>query len=176
MDRCHWVLDNLNTHWSLAGTAAWSPSCAAISARGARRRCGTGEERRAFLTRSDAQARVPFHAQARQLAQSGRTLVRGSRSPVPCTGRLRSAEDFEARLRQFLDDYNDQYAHPYRWTYTGEPLVRDTPFSRTRRQEQHGRASVQPSTPKIRAIALLAQTLSTKTASMTGQGLTERRD
>ena len=34
---------------------------------------------------------------------------------------------------------------------------------------------VQPSTPKIRAIALLAQTLSTKTASMTGQGLTKRR-
>ena len=124
--------------------------------------------------RPNAQARVPFHAQARQLAQSGRTLVRGSRSPVPCTGRLRSAEDFEARLRQFLDDYNDQYAHPYRWTYTGKPLVRDTPFSQ-HADRSNTAAPGSALDPKIRAIALLAQTLSTKTASMTGQGLTKRR-
>jgi hypothetical protein len=36
------------------------------------------------------------------------------------------------------------YAHPYRWTYTGEPLIRDTPFSRTRRQQRHGRACFRP--------------------------------
>jgi hypothetical protein len=43
-----------------------------------------------------------------------------------------------------LKDYNARYAHPYRWTYTGEPLVRDTPFSRTRRQQCHGRAYFSP--------------------------------
>lgn len=54
-------------------------------------------------------------------------------------GEFRSAEEFEQRLRSFLNNYNVCYAHPYRWTYTGDPLVRDTPFSRTRRQQQHGR-------------------------------------
>jgi hypothetical protein len=43
-----------------------------------------------------------------------------------------------------LDDYNAHYAHPYRWTYTGQPLVRATPFSRTRRQQRHGRAWLSP--------------------------------
>jgi hypothetical protein len=36
--------------------------------------------------------------------------------------------------------YNAHHAHPYRWTDTGQPLVRTTPFSRTRRQQRHGRA------------------------------------
>lgn len=50
-----------------------------------------------------------------------RFLVRGSFS---------SLKDFERRLERYLKDYNAHHAHPYRWTYTGEPLVRDTPFSR----------------------------------------------
>jgi len=41
---------------------------------------------------------------------------------------------------RWLETYNAQHAHPYRWTYTGEPLVRATPFSQTRRQQQKGRA------------------------------------
>ena len=51
-----------------------------------------------------------------------------------------SAHDFEARLSDSLEVYNTHHAHPYRWTYTGQPLVRATPFSQTRRQQRHGRA------------------------------------
>ena len=51
-----------------------------------------------------------------------------------------SAAAFEERLRGWLESYNRDHAHPYRWTYTGEPLVRATPFSHTRRQQRHGRA------------------------------------
>ena len=36
----------------------------------------------------------------------------------------------------YLDVYNTHHAHPYRWTYTGQPLVRATPFSQTRRQQR----------------------------------------
>ena len=57
---------------------------------------------------------------------------------------LSSAKDFDRRLERFLKDENIRYAHPYRWTYTGEPLVRDTPFSRTRRQQRQGRACLSP--------------------------------
>jgi len=51
---------------------------------------------------------------------------------------------FGPRLRAFLDEYNAHQAHPYRWTYTGEPLVRATPFSQTRRQQRQGRAWFSP--------------------------------
>ena len=59
-------------------------------------------------------------------------------------GDFASADEFEVRLQAYLDDYHAHYAHPYRWTYTGQPLVRATPFSRTRRQQRQGRAWFSP--------------------------------
>ena len=55
-------------------------------------------------------------------------------------GKTRLAEEFVARLTAYLQDHNAHRAHPYRWTYTGQPLVRATPFSQTRRQQRFGRA------------------------------------
>jgi hypothetical protein len=55
-------------------------------------------------------------------------------------GNCCSAQDFATRLCDYLEVYNTHAAHPYRWTYAGQPLVRATPFSHTRRQQRHGRA------------------------------------
>jgi DDE superfamily endonuclease len=55
-------------------------------------------------------------------------------------GDFTSLKEFEGRLWRYMEYYNQEKAHPYRWTYTGEPLVRGTPFSQTRRQRQQGRA------------------------------------
>jgi transposase len=141
MKRYDWVMDNLNTHWSL-------DVCRLVA-----RWCGVpfephklqkGPQRRAFL--SDPSHRHVFHFTPKHgswLNQAElffgvlqrRFLARGS---------FTSIKDFERRLERFLKDYNARHAHPYRWTYTGEPLVRDTPFSRTRRQQRHGRACFSP--------------------------------
>jgi len=141
MERYDWVMDNFNTHWSLA-------VCRVVA-----RWCGlpfepqklkTGPQRRAFL--GDPSHRHVFHFTPKHgswLNQAElffgvlhrRFLARGS---------FCSAKDFERRLERFLREYNTRHAHPYRWTYTGEPLVRDTPFSRTRRQQLHGRAGFSP--------------------------------
>src|SRR5499426_1251489 len=59
-------------------------------------------------------------------------------------GDYASAQDFDTRLSDYLEVYNTHHAHPYRWTYTGQPLVRATPFSQTRRQQQQGRAWFSP--------------------------------
>src|SRR5262249_58471432 len=59
-------------------------------------------------------------------------------------GDFASAEDFTTRLQAYLVDHNENRAHPYRWTYTGQPLVRATPFSQTRRQQRFGRAWLSP--------------------------------
>lgn len=141
MKRYDWVMDNLNTHWSLE-------VCRLVA-----RWCGVpfephklkkGPQRRAFL--SDSSHHHVFHFTPKHgswLNQAElffgvlqrRFLARGS---------FTSIKDFERRLERFLKDYNARHAHPYRWTYTGEPLVRDTPFSRTRRQKCHGRAYFSP--------------------------------
>ena len=141
MQRYDWIMDNLNTHWSLEVCRLVARWCGVPFAPNTLQ---TGVQRRAFL--GDPSHRHVFHFTPKHgswLNQaelffgvlSRRFLARGS---------FRSVQEFAVRLAQFLQDYNARHAHPYRWTYTGEPLVRDTPFSRTRRQQRHGRACFSP--------------------------------
>jgi hypothetical protein len=55
-----------------------------------------------------------------------------------------SVEAFIGRVGEWMGYYNREKAHPYRWTYAGTPLVRDTPFEQTRRQQKRGRAFFSP--------------------------------
>jgi DDE superfamily endonuclease len=143
-DRFDWVVDNLNTHWSME-------VCEYIAALSnvpfEPRQLQTGRQRKAFLT--DATHKHVFHFTPKHgswLNQvelwfsvlSRRFLKRGD---------FASPTEFEQRLSAFLEAYNTRYAHPYRWTYTGQPLVRGTPFAQTRRQQQRGRAGVGTKTP-----------------------------
>lgn len=134
--RFHWVLDNLNTHWSL-------DVCQLMARLNGlpfqQRALRTGNERRAFLT--DTDHKHVFHFTPKhgswlnQVELWFSTLARRWLK----RGDFASAEEFVARLQTYMDDYNEQRA-PYRWTYTGQPLVRATPFSQTRRQQRFGRA------------------------------------
>ena len=141
MQRYDWVMDNLNTHWSLDVCRLVARWCQVPFAP---QKLKKGTQRRAFLC--DPSHRHVFHFTPKHgswLNQAElffgvlhrRFLARGS---------FISAKDFTRRLERFLKDYNARHAHPYRWTYTGEPLVRDTPFSRTRRQQRQGRACFSP--------------------------------
>jgi hypothetical protein len=141
MQRYDWVVDNLNTHWSLDVcrlVAAW---CALpFDPQGLQ--CGA--QRRAFL--SDPTQRhvlhfTPTHGSWLNQVElwfsvlARRFLKRGDFCGV---------EDFTTQLDTYLEVYNTHQAHPYRWTYTGQPLVRATPFSHTRRQQRQGRAWFSP--------------------------------
>jgi len=141
MKRYDWVMDNLNTHWSLDVCRLVARWCKLPFEP---EKLKKGVQRRAFL--SDPSHHHIFHFTPKHgswLNQAElffgvlqrRFLARGSFS---------SLKDFERRLERYLKAYNARHAHPYRWTYTGEPLVRDTPFSRTRRQQRHGRACFSP--------------------------------
>ena len=137
MNRFDWIVDNLNTHMSLELCEAvaylcglpWQP-----------KQWQTMEQRRAWLSNPEhkhvfhylpvhgswlSQVEMWFSVLARQF------LRRGDFSSI---------KEFEDRLFQYMEEYNQEKAHPYRWTYTGEPLQRGTPFSQTRRQRLQGRA------------------------------------
>lgn len=132
-----WVVDNLNTHFSLAvcrEVARWEGL--PIDERG----LASGTQRRAWL--SDPSHKHVFHftpthgSWLNQVELFFSVLARR----LLKRGDFASAAEFEGRIRQWLDRYNQEQAHPYRWTYMGEPLVRATPFSQTDRQRRQGRA------------------------------------
>jgi hypothetical protein len=137
MKRFDWVVDNLNTHWGLE-VCQWVAKCSGTPF--VSKALQTGLERRTVL--SDPSHKHVFHftpIHGSWLNQvelffgvlSRRFLKRGD---------FANAESFEERIQRWLTTYNRDHAHPDRWTYTGEPLVRATPYSQTRRQQQRGRA------------------------------------
>lgn len=138
-DYFDWVVDNLNTHWSME-VCEYIAALSDVSFNPWQLR--TGKQRRAFLT--DPTHKHVFHFTPKHgswLNQvelwfsvlSRRFLRRGD---------FHGVAEFEERLQAFLAEYNRRHAHAYRWTYTGQPLVRGTPFAQTRRQQQRGRAWV----------------------------------
>ena len=87
-ERFDWVLDNLNTHWSME-------VCEYVAALSdvpfEPKQLRTGKQRRAFLTDPESQACLPFHPQAWLVAESGGVVVQRAGPAVPQAGRLRGA-------------------------------------------------------------------------------------
>jgi DDE superfamily endonuclease len=118
--RFHWVMDNLNTHWTfemcryLAQTGGcWDKK---LSLR-------TGSERRAFLTSGCTRHVVHFTPKHGSWLNQieiwfgvlSRRLLR--------RGNFTSQQDLAQQILEFIAYYNRHHAHPYEWTYTGKPGV-----------------------------------------------------
>jgi hypothetical protein len=144
MKRFDWVVDNLNTHYSLDLCQVVAGLCRLPFEP---KELRTGAQRLAFL--KDPEHKHVFHYVPRHgswlnqvelfFSVFSRRFLRRSD--------FGSVAEFEERVCLYLDHYNQEQAQPYRWTYAGVPLVRATPFSQTDRQRRQGRAwfSTRPS-------------------------------
>jgi len=132
-----WIVDNLNTHMSLELCEVVAYLCDLPFHP---KDLKTMQQRRAWL--SDPEHKHVFHylpVHGSWLNQAELFFSVFARQFLR-RGDFASVKEFEERLRWYMEEYNQEKAHPYRWTYTGEPLQRRTPFSQTRRQRLHGRA------------------------------------
>jgi transposase len=141
MNRYDWVMDNLNTHWSLDVCRLVARWCKVPFEP---EKLKKGVQRRAFLTDPSHRHVLHFTPKHGSWLNQAELFFSVLHRRFLARGSFTSAKEFVRRLERFLKDYNTCHAHPYRWTYTGEPLVRDTPFSRTRRQQRQGQACFSP--------------------------------
>ena len=135
--RITWVVDNLNTHWSREACAVLAElNGLALEPR----RLSTGTERKAFLTDPGHRYRFVFTPRHGSWLNPVELSFGVPARRFLKRGDVASATEFEHRLAVYLAVANAREKHPDRWTYTGQPLVRGTPFSRTIRQQRPGRA------------------------------------
>jgi DDE superfamily endonuclease len=138
--RYHWVVDNNRTH----STPAVCALVAELSGLPAPQQLQTGKDRRRWLC--DPEHKHVFHftpvhgSWLNQVEMFFSVLTR----KLLKRDDFASAEGFVQRLQAWMAYYNKEWAHPYKWTYAGTPLVRDTPFEQTRRQQKRGRAFFSP--------------------------------
>jgi DDE superfamily endonuclease len=118
--RFHWVMDNLNTHWNLA-------LCRLIARLSGvpfePKKLRTGAERRAFLTDPEHKHVLHFTAKHGSWLNQIEIWFGVLQRRVIRRGNFRSKADLARKILEYIAYYNMHLAHPYRWTYTGQPLM-----------------------------------------------------
>jgi hypothetical protein len=113
-------MDNLNTHWNLS-------RCRRIArlsgVRFEPKKLRTGAQRRAFLTDPEHKHVVhdtPKHGSGLNQMEIWFGVLH---KRVIRRGNFRSKADRMRRILDYISHDNENLAHPYRWTYTGQPLA-----------------------------------------------------
>jgi hypothetical protein len=116
----HWVMDNLNTHWSLAVCRLFARlNGVKFELKKLRR----GPQRRAFLTEPTHRHVIHYTPKHGSWLNQVEIWFSVLARRVLRRGDFVSKADLARKVLAYIDYYNAYKAHPYAWTYTGKPLV-----------------------------------------------------
>ena len=120
------VTDNLNIHCSETLVQVVAKACEITTTLGKKGVCGVLKSvasRQAFLSEESHRIRfvyTPKHSSwLNQIEVVFGVIVR----KVIRRGSFTSVKDLRDKLLNFIDYFNRVFAHPFRWTYTGRPLM-----------------------------------------------------
>lgn len=118
--RFHWVMDNLNTHWNLA-------MCRCIARLSGvpfePKKLRNGLQRRAFLTNPEHKHVIHYTPKHGSWLNQIEIWFGVLQRRVIRRGNFCSKADLTRKIVDYIAYYNENLAHPYRWTYTGQPLA-----------------------------------------------------
>jgi len=125
----HWVMDNLNTHWSFELCQYLGRLSDVWEERPSLR---TGAERRVFLTAASHKHVVHFTPKHGSWMNQIEIWFGVLTRQLLRRGEFRSTTELTERILKYIDHYNCHLAFPYEWTYTGKPMVSKTKRKRSR--------------------------------------------
>jgi len=112
-------MDNLNTHGNLA-------LCRLIArlsgVRFEPKKLRTGAQRRAFLTDPDHKHVLHFTPKHGSWLNQIEIWFGVLQRRTIRRGNFHSKAELARKILDYIVYYNTHHAHPYRWTYTGQPL------------------------------------------------------
>jgi DDE superfamily endonuclease len=118
--RFHWVMDNLNTHWTLELCEYLGKLSGVWKGRASLR---TGAARRAFLTDSSHKHVIHFTPKHGSWMNQIEIWFGVLSRQLLRRGEFRSITELTERIQEYIAYYNCHLAYPYEWTYTGKPMV-----------------------------------------------------
>ncbi len=118
--RFHWVMDNLNTHWTLELCRYFAVE-SGCWAKGQEKRLRTGRQRRALLTSGCGRHVVHFTPKHGSWLNQIEIWFGVLSRRVLRRGDFTSVADLAKKILAYIAYYNAHFAHPYEWTYTGKP-------------------------------------------------------
>lgn len=129
----HWVMDNLNTHWSLEVCALFARL---NGIKYEPKKLKRGRERIAFLTEASRKHVIHYTPKHGSWLNQVEIWFSVLARRVLRRGEFRSKADLTRKILAYIAYHNTEKAHPYEWTYTGKPLVGEAK-SKSRSRDDH---------------------------------------
>ena len=121
------VVDNLNIHCSESLVRLVAAACAGptdLGKKGKRGILRSVASRQAFLSRREHRIRFVYLPKHSSWLNQIETVFGVIMRKVVRRGSFTSVEDLRTKLLNFIEYFNRVFAKPFRWTYTGRPLMK----------------------------------------------------